>query len=103
MPSRLQIGVAAGVFVGVLGVYSFWWTKGLRERNKTNLENAHLLWNLVEDQLGVKSPRYQRGEARRLASSHWTSWSHGSQIAVTALLAVLDFLSLWLRTHSNPK
>jgi len=87
--------VLLGVFAGIVGIYSLWWTKGLRQRNEFNLQDAHQLWNLVEDELAIKSSRYLRGGGRRTA--YWRNWSHGSQIAITLLLGLLDVWCVWTK------
>lgn len=93
--THVELLFLLGVFAAIVGIYSLWWTRGLRDRNASNLQDAHHLWNLVQDELAIKSPRYLRGGGRPTA--HWTNWSHGSQIAITLLLVLLDVWCVWTK------
>jgi hypothetical protein len=76
-----KLPLPALIFVSVLllavgSLYTFIWTRGLRERQLRNLKTAHFFLDLGEDGLGIKSPRKT---ATIPGKTIFTSWAHATQ------------------------
>jgi hypothetical protein len=60
LPPIQHPNVLAGLLCFAGLVYTFSWTKGLRERNLRNLETAFYFWCEVDKQIDAQSPRRRR-------------------------------------------
>jgi hypothetical protein len=101
---RLQFVSLAVILAGIWVVYTFVWTRGLRERQVRSLDSAHFYRDRVEEIVAQNlpenvsldgSPRRRGGRVH--GAGLWRHWSHGSQIYMTTFLIVLDFWSIWIR------
>ena len=97
--NSLQFVTLAAILAGIWVVYTFMWTRGLRERQIRSLKSAHFYWDRAEDIVAQSlpknvsldnSPRRSGGQAQ--GDRLWMHWSHGSQILVTTCFILLD---LW--------
>jgi hypothetical protein len=92
LPSKWFTCIAGLILIIVCIVYTCCWTRGLYERQTRNQESAHAYLDIVEAQLKISSPRfiYQPPPPK----SRFRSWTIGSQIAFTWLLATLAFFCI---------
>jgi hypothetical protein len=86
---RLTKLIVVTACVSIWFVYALVWSKGLYERNQKDKELADTYWGMIEGELNISPrPNYP-------AESHW-NWSHGTQIAITSLLMLLDIFAVFV-------
>jgi len=90
LPPLAHPYIVAGMLCLAGFVYTFWWTKGLRERGILNLNTAHYFWNEVEKEIGTQSPSKKcRDENKVPPETIYFHWASGSQVLITWVIIII--------------